>query len=161
MISLNNFLTNVGGFDSWMFEDMVEETTDLLKFLADLVETAPREAESVLLDRFNNKEQSDAIVYHLRLLAASCLKGNPPMYQGFIPDVGIDEYLKGGMLVPNTEIDHLGMTLLIDVLLKPIGFSAEILYLDQRRVSSILLCLELTFSSTPPRNLNLGRSRRE
>lgn len=131
MISLNNFLTNVGGFDSWMFEDMVEETTDLLKFLADLVETAPREAESVLLDRFNNKEQSDAIVYHLRLLAASCLKGNPPMYQGFIPDVGIDEYLKGGMLVPNTEIDHLGMTLLIDVLLKPIGFSAEILYLDR------------------------------
>ncbi|KAK0111221.1 hypothetical protein ONS95_001595 [Cadophora gregata] len=130
MISLNNFLTTVGGFETWLFEDMVEMTTDLLKSLAELVETAPREAEKLLLESFNNKEISDSIVYHFKLLAASCLKGNPPMYQGFIPDVGIDEYLKGGILVTNTEIDHLGMTLLIDVLLKPIGFSVEILYLD-------------------------------
>ncbi|KAL2065594.1 hypothetical protein VTL71DRAFT_3264 [Oculimacula yallundae] len=131
MISLNNLLTTVGGFDAWVFEDMVEETTDLLKCMADLVETAPREAEKLLLERFNNKDISDAIVYHFRLLACSCLKSNPPLYQGFIPDVGIDEYLKTGMMIPNQEIDHLGMTLLIDVLLKPIGFAVEILYLDR------------------------------
>ncbi|KAH6724785.1 peptidase C65 Otubain-domain-containing protein [Leptodontidium sp. 2 PMI_412] len=131
MISLNNLLITVGGFDSWMFEDMVEETTDLLKCIADLVETSPREAENLLLERFNNKEISNAIVYHFRLLASSCLKGNPPLYQDFIPDVGIDEYLKNGILIPDQEIDHLGMTLLIDVLLKPIGFAVEILYLDR------------------------------
>ncbi|CZT09308.1 uncharacterized protein RAG0_14105 [Rhynchosporium agropyri] len=131
MISLNNLLTTVGGFESWLFEDMVEETINLLKDIADLVETAPREAEKLLLERFNNKEISDAIVYHFRLLASSCLRSNPPLYQGFIPDVGIDEYLKNGMLIPNQEIDHLGMTLLIDVLLKPIGFAVEILYLDR------------------------------
>ncbi|PBP24396.1 cysteine proteinase [Diplocarpon rosae] len=31
----------------------------------------------------------------------------------------------------NQEIDHLGVTLLIDVLLKPIGFAVEIVYLDR------------------------------
>jgi ubiquitin thioesterase protein OTUB1 len=132
MISLNNYLTRIGNFDEWMFEDMVEETTNLLKDLLNLVETSPRQAEELLLQRFNDAGVSNSIIYHFRLLASSWLKGNVELYAGFIPDsLGVEGYTKNWIEPVNQEIDHLGMTLLIDVLLKPIGFAVEIVYLDR------------------------------
>jgi ubiquitin thioesterase protein OTUB1 len=86
----------------------------------------------LLLRRFNDAEISNAIVYHFRLLASSWLKASPTSYQDFIPDgIGVEGYCKDFLEPPNQEIDHLGMTLLIDVLLKPIGFAVEIVYLDR------------------------------
>jgi ubiquitin thioesterase protein OTUB1 len=132
MTSLNNLLTTVGGFERWLFEDMVEETTSLLKDVAGLVQTSPQAAEELLRQRFNDSEVSASIVYHFRLLASSWLKGYPATYEGFIPDgLGVDGYRKNWLEPVNQEIDHLGMTLLIDVLLKPIGFAVEIVYLDR------------------------------
>jgi ubiquitin thioesterase protein OTUB1 len=132
MTSLNNLLTTVGGFEEWLFEDMVAETTNLLKDLADVVQSSPQAAEALLRQRFNDPDSSNSIVYHLRLLASSWLKGNPTSYQGFIPDgLGVDGYRKNWIEPVNQEIDHLGMTLLIDILLKPIGFAVEIVYLDR------------------------------
>ena len=132
MTSLNNLLTTVGGFEEWLFEDMVAETTNLLRDLADLVPSSPQAAEDLLRQRFNNREISDSIVYHLRLLASSWLKGNRASYQDFIPDgLGVEGYTKDWIEPVNQEIDHLGMTLLIDILLKPIGFAVEIVYLDR------------------------------
>jgi len=132
MISFNNYLVRIGHFQEWMFEDMVEETTTLLKDLADLVQTSPQEADELLRARFNDGAVSNSIIYHFRLLASSWLKGNADVYAGFIPDgLGIDGYTKNWIEPVNQEIDHLGMTLLIDVLLKPIGFSVEIVYLDR------------------------------
>ncbi|KAF5867892.1 putative ubiquitin thioesterase protein [Botrytis fragariae] len=132
ILSLNSLLTTAGGFDAWIFEDMVEETTTLLRDMADLMDTSIQAAESLILDRFNDSEISNAIVYHFRLLASSWLKANPQNYQGFIPDGGgVDQYRKEWLEPPNQEIDHLGMTLLIDVLLKPTRFSVEIVYLDR------------------------------
>ncbi|KAI9640414.1 hypothetical protein NHQ30_011159 [Ciborinia camelliae] len=132
MMSLNNLLITAGGFDSWLFEDMVDETTTLLRDMADLMDTSIPAAESLILDRFNNSEISNAIIYHFRLLASSWLKANPQNYQDFIPDGGgVDQYRKDWLEPPNQEIDHLGMTLLIDVLLKPTGLAVEIVYLDR------------------------------
>lgn len=111
---------------------MVEETTTLLRDMADLMDTSIQAAESLLLDRFNNPETSNAIVYHFRLLASSWLKANPQNYQDFIPDGGgVDEYRKNWLEPPNQEIEHIGMTLLIDILLKPAGFAVEVVYLDR------------------------------
>ena len=138
MTSLDNFISRVGGFDAWMFEDMVEETMSLLREMAALVETSPQAAEEVLMQRFNDPDISNCIVYHLRLLASSCLKSCPSSYQGFIPDnIGVEVYSKEWIEPPNQEIDHLGMTLLIDVLLKPIGFAVEIVYLDRSEGSHV------------------------
>ncbi|KAH8686088.1 peptidase C65 Otubain-domain-containing protein [Tricladium varicosporioides] len=132
MTSLDNFLTTVGGFEAWVFEDMAEETTNLLRDLAELVEPSPRDATALLQQRFNDPQVSNAIVYHLRLLASSWLQGSPEVYQGFIPDdLGVVGYRKNILEPVDQEIDHLGMTLLIDVLLKPIGFAVEIVYLDR------------------------------
>lgn len=139
MTSLNNFLSTVGGFEAWLFEDMVEETTNLLKDMANLIQTSPQGATDLLFQRFNNPEISNAIVYHFRLLASSWLKGSPAdQYQGFIPDnLGVDGYRKNWLEPVDQEIDHLGMSLLIDVLLKPIGFAVEIVYLDRSEGSQV------------------------
>ncbi|KAH8802911.1 peptidase C65 Otubain-domain-containing protein [Xylogone sp. PMI_703] len=131
MTSLTNLLTSVGGFEKWLFEDMVDETISLLRLLRDSYDD-PQMALDLLTQRFNNPEISNAIVYHFRLLASSWLKGSASSYEGFIPDgLGVDGYRKDWIEVPNQEIDHLGMTLLIDVLLKPVGFAVEIVYLDR------------------------------
>ncbi|KAG0650261.1 Otubain-1 [Hyphodiscus hymeniophilus] len=138
MTSLNNLIARVGGFDAWMFEDMVEETVSLLRDMADSIETSPQTAEEILMQRFNESDISNNIVYHLRLLASSFLKSSPSSYQDFIPDnLGVEAYSKEWIEPPNQEIDHLGMTLLIDVLLKPIGFAVEIVYLDRSEGSQV------------------------
>ncbi|KAJ5040280.1 uncharacterized protein L3040_005938 [Drepanopeziza brunnea f. sp. 'multigermtubi'] len=132
MISLNNLLTTAGGFASWLFEDMVEQTTDLLRDMAELVESSPQDAGELLRQRFNDASISNSMIYHLRLLASSWFKANVSLYEGFIPDNhGVEGYPKNILEPVDTEIDHLGMTLLIDVLLKPIGVSVEIVYLDR------------------------------
>jgi ubiquitin thioesterase protein OTUB1 len=138
MTSLNNLLATAGGFDAWIVEDMVEETTTLLTDLASLVQTSPQAASDLLLERFNTPEISNTIVYHLRLLASSWLAGHQTTYQGYIVDVGgVEGYRKNVLEPVDNEIDHIGMVLLVDVLLKPIGFAVEIVYLDRSEGTSV------------------------
>lgn len=135
--SLNNLATTVGGFDTWLIEDMIEETTILLKDLAASIHDPPL-AEQVLISRWNDSSASNGMVYHLRVLASSWLAGRPDDYINFITDPeGILGYRKGTLEPVNQEIDHVGMTLLIDVLLKPIGFAVEISYLDRSEGSQV------------------------
>lgn len=130
--SLNNLLKTAGGFAEWVFEDMAEEVTNLLRDLANLIPQSIPRAEAALRERFNDKAVSDSIVYYLRLLASSWLKANPASYEGFIPNgAGVEKYSQEWIEPPNMEIDHLGMTLLIDALLKPMGWAVEIVYLDR------------------------------
>ena len=96
------------------------------------VQSSPNAAEQLLFQRFNNPQVSNDIVYHLRLLAGSWLKDNAAIYQDFIKgDLGVDGYCKEWLDAPNKEINHLGIMLLNDVLLKPVGFAVEILCLDR------------------------------
>ena len=117
---------------------MVEETTNLLKDLAGVIETSPQSAADLLLQRFNDRAVSDSIVYHFRLLASSWLKNCSADYEAFIPgDSGVEGYRKDWLEPTNQEIDHLGMQLLVDVLLKQIGFAVEIVYLDRSEGSQV------------------------
>ncbi|OHE93002.1 peptidase C65 Otubain [Colletotrichum orchidophilum] len=128
--SLNQYLLNVGGYDRMLFEDMVDETIGLLKDVAQHV-TNPPLAMDILAQRFNDQGCSNAIIYHLRLLALSWLKGNVELYEPFIPaETGIIGYC-AEIERPNREIDHLGIILLVQVLLKPLNFVLEIAYLDR------------------------------
>jgi ubiquitin thioesterase protein OTUB1 len=138
LTSLNNLITTVGGVEEWLFEDMVAETLSLLRDVADTMQSSPEAAEQLLLQRFNDPEVSNAIVYHLRMLSSSWLKGNAAIYQDFIQgDLGVEGYCKEWLDAPNQEIDHLGIMLLIDVLLKPVGFAVEIIYLDRSAGSQV------------------------
>jgi ubiquitin thioesterase protein OTUB1 len=131
--SLNNLLATAGGFSEYVYEDFVEETQQLLRDI-----TTVANPLSLILDRMNDDSVSNSVVYHLRMLAISWLRANPSLYVDFIPDdIGVDGYCNQYLQPVNQEIDHLGMTLLIDVLLKPIGFAVEIVYLDRSSGSEV------------------------
>jgi len=133
MMSLTNFIASMCGHAEWIFEDMRDETLGLLRDLANIIQIGSQaDATTLILQGFNDAERSNAIVYYFRLLASAWLKAHAATYQDFIPDgLGIDNYCRDVLEPPDTEIEHLGMTLLIDVLLKPLGFAVEIVYLDR------------------------------
>ncbi|KAF4814307.1 Ubiquitin thioesterase OTUB1 [Colletotrichum tropicale] len=134
--SLNQYLLNIGGYDRMLFEDMVDETIALLRDLANST-TNPQLAQQIVLQRFNDQDASNAIIYHLRLLASSWLKGNPDDYAPFIPgETGIAGYC-AELERPNREIEHLGLQLLVQVLLKPVNMVLEIAYLDRSAGSQV------------------------
>lgn len=116
---------------------MTEETVALLRDIAARMDN-PAAASALLLERFNNREVSSAIIYHLRLLAASWLKGDPALYEPFIPNgIGVEGYCKEVVERPDCEIEQLGVMLLVNVLLKPVGFVLEIAYLDRSPGSQV------------------------
>lgn len=110
---------------------MVIETINLLKELAQIASDTTA-AMALLMQRFNDRDCSNAIVYHLRLLAGAWLKGNAADYEPFL-DAGGDVagWAHLNIEVPDKEIDHLSIMLLSNILLKPIGFVLEIAYLDR------------------------------
>ena len=132
-MSLTSFIETWCGYQEWLFEDMREEVLSLLRDLAATMHVAPTpNAESLIQLRFNDEEISNAIIYYFRLLASAWLKANAATYRDFIQDgLGVDNYSKNTIEPAKTEIEHLGMTLLIDVLLKPLGIAVEIVYLDR------------------------------
>lgn len=133
MMSLTSFIETWCGHQEWIFEDMRQEVLSLLADLAAIVHLGPQsDADSLILQRFNDEEISNAIIYYFRLLASAWLKANSVTYRDFIPDgLGVDNYCKNVLEPSNTEIEHLGMTLLIDILMKPVGIAVEIVYLDR------------------------------
>lgn len=137
LLDLNDYIREVGGYDPYVYEDMVEETEILfdaiLKALPDT-----EHAIRVLTDAFNDDSVGNAIIYHLRLLAASYLKGNVETYEGFIAhDAGVIGYCQEWIERPNCEIDHLRVEVLASILLKPSDIVLEIAYLDRSHGSSV------------------------
>lgn len=130
LMSLNNLFARAG-YESWVYEDMIDCTFDLLKKLATALDEG-LDPNRLIIDSLNDPESSNAIVYHFRLLASSNLRLYPAEYEPFIPDgLGVEGYCKTWLEPSFNEIEHLGMSLLVDVLLKPIGIAVEIVYLDR------------------------------
>ncbi|KAF3768548.1 cysteine proteinase, partial [Cryphonectria parasitica EP155] len=125
---LNDFLVNSGGYDPVMFMDFVEETLQLFQNIADNIHN-PAAAHTILADTFND-DGSMGVLYHLRLLAASWLKGNREQYDAWC-ETGIEGYCMSMLEPPDREIEELGIVLLVEVLLRPIGFVLQIAYLDR------------------------------
>lgn len=129
LTGLSDFIEKVGGHDRWLFEDMVSETLDLLREILTCV-TQSQDAMPSLMQKINDRDVSAAIVYHLRLLAASWLKGNSADFEPYL-DTDITTYIEGTVLPTDVEIDHISVKVLVDVLLKPANMVLEIAYLDR------------------------------
>ncbi|KAI2611860.1 cysteine proteinase [Hypoxylon sp. NC1633] len=129
LTSLNTFIENVGGHSAWLFEDMVAETFDLFNAIIAAMSSG-QDAMQFVMDKFNNVESSQSIVYHQRLLASSWLKGNYAQYEPWITN-GVENYIQDTIMPIDREIDHIGVVLLHDVLLKPANMVLEIAYLDR------------------------------
>jgi ubiquitin thioesterase protein OTUB1 len=133
MLGLTDWVESMTGHEAWIFDDMRDGVINLLREVINQLHHGPiTEEKSVLLASFNDPGESDGMVYWCRLLASAYLKANPGAFQDFIPDlIGVDNYCKDVLEPSNNEIEHLGMTLLFEVLLKPIGVAVEIVYLDR------------------------------
>ncbi|KAK6859557.1 hypothetical protein PG995_003193 [Apiospora arundinis] len=127
--ALNDYLQTAGGFDPLVTEDFTDITFELME---ELIQAMTKGADPMvlLMERFNEVMTSSAIIYHLRLLAASWLKGNFAEYEAFIPG-DVNSYCQEWVLPVDREIDHLGMVLLFKVLLNPANMVLEIAYLDR------------------------------
>lgn len=139
MESLAGFIISWRGLTEWVFADMRDEVLSLLREIGKIVHLGPQpDINSLILQRFNDQSSSDSIIYYFRLLASAWLKANEATYQGFIPDLrGVDDFIKDVLEPSSAEIEHLGMTLLVDALLKPIGISVEIVYLDRSEGTTV------------------------
>lgn len=133
MIGLTDWVASMTNHESWIFEDMRDCVVNLLREVINHIHLGPiPEEKSLLLPPFNDPGESDGIVYWCRLLASAYLKANPGAFQDFIPDlIGVENYCKEVLEPSSNEIEHLGMTLLFEILLKPIGVAVEIVYLDR------------------------------
>jgi ubiquitin thioesterase protein OTUB1 len=127
--NLNQVLISVG-YQEFLFEDMAEETIRLLQEICDKIGSREM-AMDALTKRFNNRECSNAIIYHLRLLAGSWLKGDPAPYEPFVQDFGVAGYCSDVIEKVDREIEHVGIMLLYNALLKPVNITLEIAYLDR------------------------------
>ncbi|KAF4629291.1 hypothetical protein G7Y89_g8854 [Cudoniella acicularis] len=122
ILSLNNLLKTTGQYEIGLIEDMINETVNLLKDLLIFKESSLKTASVLLLRRFNDPGVSDAIICHLRLIASSWLVAKPTAYEPYIPEgLAIETYRNRWLNAPHQEIDALGMTLLVDVLLRPLN----------------------------------------
>ncbi|KAI9833326.1 MAG: hypothetical protein M1819_003721 [Sarea resinae] len=126
--SLNNLLNNAG-FQEYLYEDFVDETLQLLRETAATVPVT--DDGEALLASFNDPNVSNAVITHFRLLTSAWMKTNQEAYQPFIIDKSVSQYCESQIEPYNVEIEHVGMTALIDSLIKPAGFAVEILYLDR------------------------------
>ncbi|RDA93309.1 hypothetical protein CP533_2058 [Ophiocordyceps camponoti-saundersi (nom. inval.)] len=128
LVSYNQILSTVGGYH--YFEDWAEEMTGLMRQLADLI-TTPATARTLLMQTWNDKTIEGALIFYLRLLAATYLKSNADTYDPFVPGgQGISAYCSQSIELPNREIEHLGIVALANILLQPAGIALEIAYLD-------------------------------
>ncbi|KAK4673834.1 hypothetical protein QC763_115410 [Podospora pseudopauciseta] len=134
---LNSYIETIGGHSPYVYTDFVEETLLLLDRVAALAGD-PEQAMREVYATFNDSEIGNAIMYHFRLLASSYLKGNQDTYGAFVTDeAGVQGYCSNVLERHQVEIDHLGVSLLVDVLLKPVGFVLEVAYLDRSPGSEV------------------------
>jgi len=129
IIDLNRYIASFVGQDPVILEDMVGETVDVFK---DVITAMSRgnDPMPILMVKFNDVNAAPYLVYHLRLLAQSKMKENSAQYEGWL-DGDVESYIRSTIMPVDKEIDHMCLTLLHDVLLKPANIVLEIAYLDR------------------------------
>lgn len=132
LMSMNHMMSNVGGYA--YFEEWADEMFGLLREIAQSMDSPdPQVPHLLLLERWNDAAVSSSIIYYLRLLAATYLKGNAATYDPFLPEVagGVIGYCNQSIELVDREIEHLGIVALVHMLLQPVNFVLEIVYLDR------------------------------
>lgn len=126
---MNPLLGSVGGYD--YYEDWADEAIGLLRDLANCIGDTDT-AHALIHERWTDIGTGGALIYYLRLLAATYLKANSDQYDPFVADgQGIQAYCGQSIELPDREIEQLGIIALVNCLLKPVNFVLEIAYLDR------------------------------
>jgi ubiquitin thioesterase protein OTUB1 len=131
IVSFNNLMETAGKFETRLYEDLAEENRSFLKFLLDSTWSPSATRTESLLQRFNNTEISGSIIYHLRMISSSWVAANAKTYEALVPDcLSLDEYRKNRLEIPDGRLDELGIAVLVDWLLIPIGIELNIIKLE-------------------------------
>ncbi|CEJ90396.1 hypothetical protein VHEMI06184 [[Torrubiella] hemipterigena] len=129
LTSMNTMLGSVGGYT--FYEDWADEAIGMLRDLVPII-ADPVAALALVEERWNDTATSSALIYYLRLLAATYLKANADVYDPFVPDgSGVQSYCANTIEPVDREIDQLGIIGLANVLVKPVDLVLEIAYLDR------------------------------
>jgi hypothetical protein len=151
ILSFNNLIRIFGKFEPWVFEDMAEETIHFLKYLLYSMSSSIGTRTEMLLHRFNNTETSNSIISHLRLVSSSWMAAHPTVYEPLLPEgVSIEEYRRHRLEAANGRLDKLGISILVDALLNPIGIELKVLSLGTYdRLTTIYGNLQATRLALP------------
>ncbi|KKA30505.1 hypothetical protein TD95_002081 [Thielaviopsis punctulata] len=128
-----NEMLSAVGYNSIFFEDMAQETFNLLTEMASCISSLTA-AMTLITSAFNNRDRADAILYHMRLITATSIKGNPE-YEPFTEGLGVVAYCSQVIEVPGREIEHIAIDALATVLLKPLNMVLQIVCLDRTKGS--------------------------
>ncbi|KAI0968906.1 peptidase C65 Otubain-domain-containing protein [Xylaria arbuscula] len=132
---LTKYIEDVGGQDPSMIDFMVSETVELFTDIIPAMSEG-NDAMSIVLAKFNDTNVSQCLVYHLRLLACARLRGHSDQYASWL-DTDINTYINATVLPVNREIDHMCVTLVHDILLRPVNIVLDIAYLDRSEGSEV------------------------
>jgi hypothetical protein len=135
--SLNNLLRTAGQYKIELIRDKINGTTSLLKDLSKLKAQPLESASDLFLCRFNDPNVSGTIIGHFRLIASSWLAAKSTTYEAYIPaGFDINTYRTRWLEAPHQEIDALGMTLLVDVLLRPLGGGFQVTSIRENQTTT-------------------------
>ncbi|KAI9888909.1 MAG: hypothetical protein M1814_006141 [Vezdaea aestivalis] len=132
--SLNNLLASAGN-PLELCEDFVDETVELVHEISNHLSNPSDDA--FLVDAFNDIGKSSAIITHVKLLTSSWMKTHATEYEQFLSGQTVAEYCSQQINPYQVEMEHLGLNAMIDVLVKPAGFSVEVSYLDRSATTEV------------------------
>ncbi|KAK5117486.1 hypothetical protein LTR85_008871 [Meristemomyces frigidus] len=132
--SLSNVL-NAAGFDSTVYEEFADEAFDLLRKVANALPAG--NADVILHETFNDDTLQNYIIMYLKLLTAAWMKTRPSEYAPWLLGQTVDQYCDNQVVTLGSEIDHVSITALKDVLLSSAGIALEVLYLDRTEGSEV------------------------
>lgn len=104
---------------------------NLLSEVAEAMTVDLNGAYFLVHQRWNDEDLNNHIIYYLRMLVSTYLKMNVATYDAFVADIGgIANYCSTNIEAVNKEIEHIGVSALVNVLLKPVNLALQVAYLD-------------------------------
>lgn len=122
-----------------MVADFWEPFEQTLTNLASMIASnaSADEATEAVKAQFNEEGSGSYLVYYVRCITALQLLTNSMLYEPFLDQGMSIESEKQIIMAVSSEIDALGLTVLIDALMKPANFAVEIVVLERSPGSDV------------------------
>lgn len=122
-----------------MVADFWEPFEQILSNLASMIASNATQDEAIEAVRaqFNEEGSGSYLVYYVRCITALELLTNSMLYEPFLDQGMTIESEREIMMAVSSEIDALGLTVLIDALMKPANFAVEIVVLERSPGSEV------------------------
>ena len=139
LASLNETISALGIMDAYMVADFWEPFEQTLTNLASMIASnaSADEAIEAVKAQFNEEGSGSYLVYYVRCVTALQLLTNSMLYEPFLDQGMTIESEKQIMMAVSSEIDALGLTVLIDALMKPANFAVEVVVLERSPGSEV------------------------